>query len=171
MSAITATSIVAQLPFEVSGQANMILKSTGGVSNTLSFNALPTAPTVFRRDTPEPGAATVIRAVNAGIVTMANPIHPEDELIIYLTGMGRTTPDVRTGDPGPSDPLASAIVPPEVTLGNAGLPVYYAGLVPGEVGVYQIIVSVPWWVSTGMSVPLTIKQSSHSDSLNVRVVK
>ena len=47
-----------------------------------------------------------------------------------------------------------AIIPPVVTLGGMPLNVTYAGLVPGEVGVYQINATVPPKVPHGLSIPL-----------------
>jgi uncharacterized protein (TIGR03437 family) len=63
------------------------------------------------------------------------------------------------------------LIEPEVTLGSVALPVRYAGLVPGEIGVYQINVSVPHWAPTGIEIPLAIRQGSHVITLPVRVVK
>jgi uncharacterized protein (TIGR03437 family) len=57
-----------------------------------------------------------------------------------------------------------------LTLGGASLEVQYAGLVPGEVGVYQINAYVPFGVPQGNSVPLVINQGGSSTTLNVRVV-
>jgi uncharacterized protein (TIGR03437 family) len=45
------------------------------------------------------------------------------------------------------------------------------GLVPGQVGVYQINAYVPYWVSLGWEVPLKISAGGASTTLNVRVVK
>ena len=36
----------------------------------------------------------------------------------------------------------------------------FAGLAPGEVGVYQINVTVPGWRAPGLSIPLSIKQGA-----------
>jgi uncharacterized protein (TIGR03437 family) len=47
----------------------------------------------------------------------------------------------------------------------------YAGLVPGEIGVYQINASVPWGVPQGMDIPLVVAQAGSSTALSVRVVK
>jgi uncharacterized protein (TIGR03437 family) len=67
--------------------------------------------------------------------------------------------------------LAEASATPKVTLGGVALPVAFAGLVPGEVGVYQINVRVPFKdVPTGMEIPLTISQGTYTTTLNVRVV-
>jgi uncharacterized protein (TIGR03437 family) len=173
MFSLAPGEIMAQLPFQVAGNATLILRTPSAISNGLTISIRAAAPSVFRSGTagPETGLATVIRAKNNGLVTPSNPVHPEDTMIIYATGLGRTAPPVEDGAAGPSDPLARALVQPEVTLGGVSLPVSYAGLVPGEVGVYQINVVVPSWVPLGMEVPLSISQGGYSTSLNVRVVK
>jgi uncharacterized protein (TIGR03437 family) len=51
------------------------------------------------------------------------------------------------------------------------LAVAYAGLAPGQIGVYQINAVVPARVPEGMEIPLTITQGSYSTTLPVRVVK
>jgi uncharacterized protein (TIGR03437 family) len=84
--------------------------------------------------------------------------------------MGSTLPAVDAGMPAPSIPLAAAAIAPVVTLGGQPLSVLYAGLVPGEVGVYQINATVPGVVTQGMSIPLTINQGAATTTLNVRVV-
>jgi len=104
------------------------------------------------------------------LVTPTNPIHPKDSVIIYLTGMGLTTPAIAAGQAAPSSPLANAAAAPIVTLGGAKLTVTYAGLAPGEVGVYQINATVPASVPQGLSIPLVIGQGGPSTTLNLRVV-
>lgn len=170
---LSPAEISAQLPFQIAGNATLILRTPSAISNALAISIRAAAPSVFRSGTagPETGLATVIRAKNNGLVTPSNPVHPEDTIIIYATGLGRTAPPVEDGAAGPSDPLARALVQPEVSLGGVSLPVSYAGLVPGEVGVYQINAAVPSWAPLGMEVPLTISQGGYSTSLNVRVVK
>jgi uncharacterized protein (TIGR03437 family) len=58
-----------------------------------------------------------------------------------------------------------------VTLGGVPLNVLYSGLVPGEVGVYQVNASVPSGVPQGMDIPLVVAQAGSSTALSVRVVK
>ena len=162
-----------QLPVNVADKGTMILRTPAGLSNTLTFPIQNTAPSVFRVDVEgwDTQMPTVIRAENNKQVTPSNPVHYDDWLVIYTTGLGLTDPGVDSGMPGPSDELAKAIVEPVVTLGGETLPLAFAGLVPGEVGLYQINVKVPFKnVKTGMEVPLTIKQGDTSTTLNVRVV-
>jgi uncharacterized protein (TIGR03437 family) len=120
---------------------------------------------------PQTGLATIFRADNGQLVTPTNPVRSNSTLVIYLTGMGATSPSVDDGMPAPDAPLASAIVTPTVTLGGTPLSIYYAGLVPGLVGVYQINAVAPLKVPVGEDVPLVIGQGGTSTTLSVRVVQ
>ncbi len=115
------------------------------------------------------GLATVVRADDNQLVTPTNPLHPNDSIVIYATGLGRTLPAVDAGVPAPSDPLAGVIIAPQVSLGGVPLNVSYAGLVPGEVGVYQINATVPLKVPQGLAIPLVIDQGV-TTTLMMRVV-
>jgi len=168
LSLISPTQIQAQLPFLLAGDATMTLRSPAGVSNNFTFNVVSAAPSVFRTPAAVP---TVVRAVNGELVTPSNPIHPEDWIVIYATGLGVTSPQVAPGYGAPSDPLAWVLAKPEVTLGGEPLGVDYAGLVPGQVGVYQINAYVPFWAPLGWEVPLKITSGVTSTTLSVRVVK
>jgi len=151
----------------------MILRTPAGMSNSFRFTIQAGAPAVFRTGVAgdERGLPTVVRAKNNQLVTLSNPIHPEDAIVMYLTGLGATWPEVPDGYPGPGSPLAMTLMPPVVTLGGVELPVEFAGLTPGEVGVYQINARVPYWAPVGMDVPLEIRQAGQGTALSVRVVK
>lgn len=169
---VSSQQINAQLPFNVSGSSALTVHTPGGISNNYYFTVQPTAPSVFMSASagPETGLATIVRTANNQLVTPTNPINPKDTLVIFLTGMGQTTPQVQAGLPSPQSPLAAANVAPIVTLGGMPLSVIYAGLSPDEVGVYQINATVPTGVTQGLSVPLTINQGGSATTINVRVV-
>lgn len=168
---VSAGQINAQLPASVMGNATMTIYTPGGISNTYNFTVQPAAPSVFMAaDGAEGEVATIVRNDDNQLVTPTNPIHPNDKVTIYLTGLGQTAPLIAAGQPAPSNPLAAAAIPPSVSLGSAALSVSYAGMVPGSVGLYQINATVPASVPTGLAVPLVINQGAASTSLNVRVV-
>jgi uncharacterized protein (TIGR03437 family) len=173
MISLAPTEIRAQLPYQIVGNATLILRTPAAVSNQLTINVRPAAPSVFRSATagPQTGLATVFRAGNGQLVTPSNPIHPEDIIVIFATGMGQTWPAQEAGAPAPAEPLAWVVLPAELSLGGVALPVWFAGLVPGLAGVYQINADVPGWVPAGMEVPLVITQGGYSTALSVRVVK
>jgi uncharacterized protein (TIGR03437 family) len=170
---VSPGQINAQMPFEVVGNASLVLRTPGGASDPYTLNVAASAPAVFQTASagPDTGLPALYRAVNNEPVTLANPIHPGDYVVIYATGLGRTSPDVATGAPAPFEPLAQAVSLPGVTLGGVPLPVTYAGLVPGLVGVYQINVFIPDTVPRGLDVPLVITRPDQSLSFSVRVVK
>lgn len=171
LSRVSGTEIVGQLPYLAPPSGSLVVRSAGGVSAPFAVNLQQAAPAIFRG---RPGSglegfATIVRAVNNEVVTWSNPVHPEDDLTIYLTGMGRTSPEIPAGYPGITPP-ASALITPSVLIGELLAPVHFAGLTPGEVGVYQINVKVPWNAPTGWQVPLTIMQGGYQTTVAVRVV-
>jgi uncharacterized protein (TIGR03437 family) len=170
---VSPTQINAQMPFQAIGNVTMIVHTPGGVSDNYNLTLNPTSPAVFRSSVSgmDDVVPTVVRASNNLLVTSSNPVHHEDTLTIYLTGMGQVSPVVDAGLPAPAEPLAVALTAPTVRLGGVELPVDYAGLVPGEVGVYQINTRVPGSVPQGLSVALTITQGSGTHSFDVRVVQ
>jgi uncharacterized protein (TIGR03437 family) len=169
---VSPRQINAQLPFSVDGSTQLVLRTPGGVSDSFNVTILPAAPSVFRNSSagPETGIATVVRQANGYVVTPSNPVHRGDMLTIYATGLGRTIPAVESGMPSPSEPLAEAMIRPLVTIGGVPVEVQFAGLTPGEIGVYQINVRVTEQVPLGLDVPLSITQGTGSTSFSVRVV-
>jgi uncharacterized protein (TIGR03437 family) len=67
-------------------------------------------------------------------------------------------------------PLSLTVAEPVVTLGGVPLNVFYSGLTPTLVGVYQINLTVPKKVPQGISVPLVIGMDGYETTINVRVV-
>ncbi|MCU1340087.1 MAG: hypothetical protein JWO19_5668 [Bryobacterales bacterium] len=169
---VSPTEVLAQLPFGLTGDLPLVVRSPGGVSNPFTAHIQSFAPAIFRTGQAgdQTGLATVIRQKNGELVDFTNPIHPDDVLSIYLTGLSQTTPAAPFGDGAPSDPLAVTATTPAVTVGNTGLPVLFSGLVPGEVAVYVINVLVPRSVASASQTSLTVKQGDFSTTLQVRVV-
>jgi uncharacterized protein (TIGR03437 family) len=163
--------INAQLPFNAEGNVTLTLRTPGGVSDNYNLTILPNAPSLFLANLDQDlQVPTIVRAANGLLVTPANPVHRGDTLIIYLTGMGKTYPDAVAGMPAPGEPALRVLTQPEVDLAGAGCPVDFAGLAPGEIGVNQINVRIPYWAPQGMSLPLRVTQGGFSTTVQVRVV-
>jgi len=169
---VSPNEIDAQLPYEVTGAAKLIVGAPGGKSAPFSFNVPATAPAVFQNGQAGDfsGLPQIYRAANNQLVDFTNPIHPNDTLIIYATGLGQTSPSAVAGDAAPSNPLEVALAAPSVSLGATPLNVEFAGLVPGMVGVYQINAGVPYSIRSGSQMPLKIQQGTSSTTFTVRVV-
>lgn len=169
---VSPTQINGQIPYQLDGSVQMVLRTPGGVSDNFNLTILPGAPGVFRNGTAgtQRDLPAIYRSSNGLLVTDSNPVHRGDVITIYLTGLGRTSPSVDAGEPAPADPLASAITKPTVSIAGRALPVEFAGLVPNMIGVYQINARVPFDTQTGLSQQLAINQGSGVTAVSVRVV-
>jgi uncharacterized protein (TIGR03437 family) len=169
---VSPTQILAQLPFTAAGATSLIVRAPNGSSAAFPVTVQNVAPAVFRNGEAgdQTGLPAIVRNKNAELATFTNPIHPNEPISIFLTGMGGTSPLPALGDAAPSDPLALVSAQPTVTLGGTTLQVLFAGLVPGLAGVYQIDAYVPRDVAGGAQLPLVIKQGNSSTTLPLRVV-
>ncbi|HEY3441797.1 MAG TPA: hypothetical protein VGK29_13620 [Paludibaculum sp.] len=170
MLMVSTAQINAQLPFQAEGNVTMVLRTPGGVSDNFNLTILPTAPAVFRTALADDySVPTIIRAANGAVVSPANPIRNDDELYIYLTGMGKTNPEIPAGIPSPAD-APNVLVEPSVDINGHPLPVLSSNLVPGQIGVYEIRVKVPFKVPAGMNQKLQIRQGGYVSTSDVRVI-
>jgi uncharacterized protein (TIGR03437 family) len=169
---VSPGQINGQMPYQTVGNVTLIVHTPGGVSDNYNLTVPTTAPAIFRAEvTPGNAFPTVVRAANNLMATDTNPVHRNDVLVIYLTGLGKVTPFVENGRPAPSDPLAITIAQPEVNIGGVGLPVLFSGLAPGQVGLYQVNVSVPGNTPKGLGIPLNVVSNGVTHTVNVRVVE
>jgi uncharacterized protein (TIGR03437 family) len=80
-------------------------------------------------------------------VTPASPARPGEIIPLYMTGLGPVDPPVATGAPGPSEPLASLVLPLRCSFpGSENTPapeIVFAGLAPGLIGSYLVSLRVP----------------------------
>ena len=113
------------------------------------------------------------------ISTCGQPVHPGDNLQIYLTGLGKATPGgdpkgttLTTGSTAPADgnPLYQTVSAPTVTIGGVAAPVAFSGIAPGFTGLYQINVQIPANVAPGDDVPLTVTMPGNAtDSATIAI--
>ncbi|MEQ1946823.1 MAG: hypothetical protein ABL995_06530 [Bryobacteraceae bacterium] len=169
---VSPTETVAQLPFTVAGSASLVVRSPGGISTPFPINVATTAPAIFHTaaTSEESGLPAIYRDDNGGPLTFTNPIHPNTEFTIYMTGLGTTSPLPALGSATPSEGSYNAIQVPSITLGSQSLSVTSAKLVPGLATVYEVKTSAPGQVQPGKTVPLTIQGGGASTTLTVRVV-
>ncbi len=162
--------INAQLPFTIEGTTTFVLHTPAGVSDNFNVTVLTAAPGIFRTVLNGSDVPTVIRQKNNQIATASNPVRRNEYLTIFATGLGRTNPAIEAGVPAPPGTLSTTVVPPTVTIGGVPVEVPFAGLVPNEIGIYQLNIRTNGLIPTGMSVPLQITQGSAKTSVNIRVV-
>jgi len=121
-----------------------------------------------------PSCASVTTASVCG-----QPAKVGDQVQIYLTGLGRATPNgdangkvLPTGSVAPADGsvLYKTLQTPVVTIGGMPAVVSFSGIAPGNAGQYQINVAIPSGVAPGDSVPLKVSmQDGSSDTVTIAV--
>src|SRR4029077_7267931 len=64
-------------------------------------------------------------------------------LVLYLTGLGATVPAVAEGVVAPIAPLSQNVAHVSVLVNGQATSVFFSGMAPGLVGVYQLNVFLP----------------------------
>ena len=100
-----------------------------------------TAPGLFQFD-PEFAVAT---RPDGSVVTPDNPARPGDVIVLYATGLGRTSPKAEAGRIATT---SARVTTPDFRLLLDGNDVerwstFYVGLTPGFAGLYQINLTLP----------------------------
>jgi uncharacterized protein (TIGR03437 family) len=156
---LSAGQINAQLPFEITGAATLVLHSPGGVSDGFQFQVPDASPALFSSsfgDQANPPIPIIFRAFNQEPVTLSNPVRRGDVLTMFGNGFGRVTPALASGAAAPLDALLSTQITPTITIGGASATVLFSGLAPGFVGLNQLNIQVPLDAPLGFNVPLVI---------------
>jgi len=132
--------LYAQIPFElVPNRQYQLLVIT---------DAIYTPPQTIDVVPYQPGVASfgdgsaIAQHRDSTLVTATSPAKPGENVVIFLAGMGATNPPVPSGTRTPLQAVLD-VVQPTVTVGGQNAPVSPAGLAPTEVGLYQIIFTVP----------------------------
>src|SRR5437879_8493854 len=97
---VSPNRIMAQLPFTTAGNAPLVVRAPGGIGSPFTVNIRDFAPAIFRSGQAgdQTGLATVVRDSNNELVNFTNPIHPDETISIYLTGLSQTSPAAPLGD-------------------------------------------------------------------------
>jgi uncharacterized protein (TIGR03437 family) len=164
---VSPNQINAQLPFNTPATASISINNSRGQSAPFNFAVQPIAPAIFLTGT---GGALIIRTVDGQLITDQTPIHLNEILNIWMTGLGAVNTPVTTGDASPFNPLAATITTPTITIGGASIFTLWSGLAPGMVGVYQVNAQVPFHhIPTGSNIPFTVSMGGTSVTVKLRV--
>jgi hypothetical protein len=153
--------INAQIPTELQPDRQyQVLVNSGGAFT------LPDTITISQAS---PGLLNLAQHADFSLITADSPARAGESIILYLVGMGATSPSVASGAGSPAGPPASANLAPSVTIDGSTATVSFAGLTPGLVGLYQINVEVPAGVTPG-DVSITVTQNdTESNTVTIPV--
>jgi uncharacterized protein (TIGR03437 family) len=157
-----------QVPFEVAtGQQPVVVTTASGASNTFTVNVAAVSPANFDLD--GKGLAAVLKNADFSLVTASNRAKAGDVLLLYLTGLGQTTPATKTGELVSGDALRNTGTV-TATIGGTNATVVYSIASPGAAGLYQVALTVPSGVTTGNAVPIIVTMNGvRSNAANIPI--
>jgi uncharacterized protein (TIGR03437 family) len=152
--------INAILPYDVAVDTSqsLVVRRGSKLSAVMDIQVSTAGVSIF----PVGSQAGTVVDVNGNLNGPENPAHSGDTLVVYCTGLGPVTGGVTAGSAAPSDPLATALNPVSVTIGQRPARVTFSGLTPGYAGLYQINVLVPEGILSSDAVPLLITEKDLS---------
>jgi uncharacterized protein (TIGR03437 family) len=150
----TVAAVLFASPFQINAQVppgiapgvhTLRVSSVYGVAQQ-SVSVSAVAPAIFRINNSSAGA---VLNQDFSINGPANPLPRGQALVVYATGLGAVT---RQGQ------LSVTATPVTAVVNGQELPVEFAGLAPGYVGLYQVNVPIPTATPPGLGVSLTLKE-------------
>ena len=96
--------------------------------------------------------------------SLSNPVTVGDILYIEAVALGPVDQNVSPDKVAPSDPLARVQAQATATLGGVPVQIWYLGLIPETVGVYQVRIEVPPGVAAANDVPIVVTIGGQSNA-------
>ena len=160
---VSPGQITAQLPFRVEGPATLRVTTTSGMTE-IPFSIQPVAPGIFGTAT----APAVVR-LDGRLVTADTPVRVGEFVSIYMTGLGDVNGALQEGQPAPVSPLLQVLARVEVEIGGQRIQPSFAGLTPGQAGLYQINVRIPDGVTPGRRTLAVLADGVRSNNVTVEI--
>ena len=123
-------------------RVRVVVESNTGPEITVTL--LDAAPALF----PNPYAAgyAIATAADGKLLTADNPAHAYDTVVVYVTGLGATSPATLLAVIPNGQAQMAALASLKVALNGTTLDparIKYAGVTPGSAGLYQINIVLP----------------------------
>ena len=131
-----------QVPYETptgAAAADVQVFDYDQLEATITVDSFTEDPGIFTYD----GNYAVAQASDGSLIGPENPAIPGDVIVLYTTGLGPLTLTLPDGLGAPDNPLAYTQDPFEVLVAGESAPVFFSGLAPGFVGLYQINLTLP----------------------------
>ena len=173
----TAEQLGVQIPADITGTtANIQVTTAGQASVSRTINLDVAAPGIFTTNSQGTGQGIIVNATT-GMMAAASgsvpglttqPARPGEDITIFATGLGQTSPAVPTGEK-PSG-LTRTVATPTVTIDGQPAEVTFSGLSSCCVGLNQINVKVPAAARASNTVPVVLTISGkQSNSVTIAV--
>jgi uncharacterized protein (TIGR03437 family) len=164
----TEDQISVQVPYSIPtgpGAALVEVFDYGSSVGTASADSFDEDPGIF---TYEGNNAVALLYPDYSLLGPTHAALPGDYVILYTTGLGPLSIDLRDGYAGPSDPVAVTQDPFQVLIAGESCKVFFSGLAPGFVGLYQLNIQLPFDLPRGT---LDVQITSPYANSNVAVLR
>ncbi len=153
-----------QVPWELTGEseAQLTVYANDQVIGPTRVSLEPFAPGIFTTAQTGSGQGSILIAGTAAIAAPVDtfpgsrPVKHGEFLSIYCNGLGPVDDPPPTGEAAPTDKLVHTTHTVTATVGGVDVPVAFAGLAPGFVGLYQVNLEITDAVPSGDEVPLAL---------------
>jgi uncharacterized protein (TIGR03437 family) len=112
-------------------------------------------PSIFTKDGTGKGQGIILNTQGQVAAPGSGTVVGE-EIVILCTGLGEVDPPVEAGSSVLEDPLPRVVQPVTLWIGGVEAEVKFAGLVPGQPGVYQVRAVVQEGVQAGDAVEVVL---------------
>jgi uncharacterized protein (TIGR03437 family) len=159
-----------QMPYSAaSGAASIVILREDSVAAHGLANIVPAAPAQFSAEASGRGQAAAqnsdfTRNGDPATSPQAKRARKGDFVILYGSGIGSQLINannnqpisIKDGEAAPGNPLAATATLPTVTIGGKNATVYFSGLAPGFVSLWQLNAQVPNDAPSGASVEVVV---------------
>jgi uncharacterized protein (TIGR03437 family) len=152
---VSPSQITAVLPMETpTGTVQLAVNIFGALSQPVSFRVDPAAPALF--------ADPIVKLSDFSQISAMNPVQAGDIILVYLTGLGQTTPPLASGAVV-DETRTYNTAPVTVTVGGKEAQVLTSVASPGLPGLYQVELRVPSGTGSG-NISLVLHAGSTSSN-------
>jgi minor extracellular serine protease Vpr len=149
---VSPGQINVQVPWELQGQTSAQVKVT---LDSFVFGTVVTVPLADSSPTFFTNSGIAAAIGPNGIATAANPVTRGQVVSLYMNGLGPVTGGPASGEYASSTALTPTKNTATVTIGGQPAVVGFSGLAPTFPGLYQVNVTVPTGIATGL-VPISV---------------
>jgi uncharacterized protein (TIGR03437 family) len=164
---VSETQINFMIPAdEIPGDAKVRVVRESLRGPEITIKLVNSAPALFVL----PGDLAIATHADGSLITADAPARPLETIVIYLTGLGRTSPIVESGEIPRNAAQSVWRKDLKVWLADAAVDpimVKYAGITPGSAGLYQINLLLPSDVAEDPEIRVSVGDQSSPPGLKI----
>ena len=156
-NAIGQQVIQFQVPCEVAAASSVpATLNLGGGTTNINLNIQAASPGIFQSISTDGLTRAVVVRPDGSFVTLTNPARRGENVSIFATGLGPTSPVVGTASVPPASTPATVQGTVVVGMAGGGVPLISAKLAEDLPGVFLVTFTIPSDIQTGNNVSLSI---------------